>query len=292
MSLLVGVQETDQNAYWVAEQITASVPPRHRVPSQTMSAPTSRSSSPTFRSSSPTLVPSPSRALTSLTRHFLSTASTLSLTGPLNVLLFGETGVGKSSIINLIMGGDTAQTSPDGGTCTLTHTSYEVDLGTHNFKLWEVSSIGSMGFFRSFFKKWRLKKALKKLHRDEGVYLLLYCMRGSRAHRALLSDYKHFTDIVGSTAGPGRVPVAAVVTSLEDYPTNMDNWWTKNKDNLERLGMQFSSHACITSLPYDPNWTSAMRARRHQSEQAIRKLIHDSYRAGRTPVSSNLAFSS
>ncbi|KAG2153918.1 hypothetical protein DEU56DRAFT_878455, partial [Suillus clintonianus] len=270
-----GVQESHQTAYLVTEQITASVPPSPRVKSHIM--PTRA-----FGSSSRTLVPSsPSQASfsTAPTHHLFSTVSTLSLTGPLNVLLFGETGVGKSSIINLITGRDSAQTSPDGATCTLTHTSYEVDLGTHDFKLWEVSSIESMGFFRSFFEKRRLKKAFKKLHRDEGVCLLLYCMRGSRAQRALPSDYKHFTDIVGSTAGPGRVPVAAVVTSLENYSTNMDDWWTKNRENLERLGMQFSSHACIMSLPDDPNAPSAVRTRRHRSEQAIRNLIYDSHRA-------------
>jgi predicted GTPase len=204
-----------------------------------------------------------------------------SLAGPLNVLLFGETGVGKSSIVNLIVGRDVAQTSPDAETCTLQHTSHEVSLGGRRFKLWEVSSIESMGFFRALFLKWRLKKSYKKLYKDDGVYLLLYCMRGSRAQRALIRDYKFFTDIVGTTATvAGGVPVAAVVTSLEDYPKDMDNWWTKKKDVLESLGMRFSAHACITSLPDNPNAPPAMRARRHRSEQAIRSLIYNSYQAG------------
>ncbi|KAG2113734.1 uncharacterized protein F5147DRAFT_570888, partial [Suillus discolor] len=195
-----------------------------------------------------------------------------------NVLLFGETGVGKSAIINLIMGRDVAQTSPDAATCTLQHTSHQVSLGDRQFKLWEVSSTASMGFFQTLFTKWRLKKSYKKLYRDDGVYLLLYCMRGSRAQRALIKDYKFFTDVVGSTATvAGGVPVAAVVTSLENYPKNMDAWWTKNKDNLERLGMRFSAHACITSLPDDPTSSLAMRARRQRSEQVIRRLIYESY---------------
>jgi len=106
-------------------------------------------------------------------------------------------------------------------------------------------------------------------------------MRGSRAQRALIRDYKFFIDIVGSTStAAGGVPVAAVVTSLEDYPTDMDKWWVTNKDNLESLGMRFSKHACITSLPNDPLASPAMRARRQRSEQVIRHLIHDSYQAG------------
>ncbi|KAG1807744.1 hypothetical protein EV424DRAFT_226910 [Suillus variegatus] len=197
--------------------------------------------------------------------------------GPLNVLLFGETGVGKSAIINLIMGRDVAQTSPDAATCTLQYTPHEVSLADRRFKLWEVSSIKSTGLFGTLFAKRRLQKLQKKLYGDDGAYLLLYCMRGSRAQRALIRDYKFFTDIVGSTATvAGGVPVATVVTSLEDYPKDMDVWWTKNKDNLESLGMRFSAHACITSLPDDPTSSPAMRARRQRSEQVIRRLIYES----------------
>ncbi|KAG2153914.1 hypothetical protein DEU56DRAFT_428930 [Suillus clintonianus] len=212
-----------------------------------------------------------------------------SLSGPSNVLLFGKTGVGKSSIINLIMRQEVAQTSPDAETCTLKHTAYNISLGLRRFKLWEVSSIESLGFFQTLFSKWRLKKAFKKLHRDDGVYLLIYCMSGLRAQRAMIRDYKIFTDIISSAAGAQDVTVAAVVTCLEDYPVNMDNWWTKNKDNLESLGMRFSKHACITSLPDDPNASLAMRARRHRSEQVIRSLIDESYQTGRTPLNSCLA---
>ncbi|KAG2113885.1 uncharacterized protein F5147DRAFT_36336 [Suillus discolor] len=187
------------------------------------------------------------------------------------------------------MGRDVAQTSPDQETCTLQHTSHEVSLAERRFKLWEVSSIESMGSFRALLAKWRLEKSYKKLYKDDGVYLLLYCMRGSRAQRALLRDYKFFTDIVGSTAtAAGGVPVAAVVTSLEDYPKDMDNWWTKNKDNLEGLGMRFSAHACITSLSDDLTSSPAMRARRNRSEQVIRHLIYESCRIGiETPRSSS-----
>ncbi|KAG1812492.1 uncharacterized protein BJ212DRAFT_1369989 [Suillus subaureus] len=175
--------------------------------------------------------------------------------------------------------------------CTLQHTSHEVNLGPHTFKLWEVSSLQSMGFFRTLFTKWRLKKSYKKLYRDDSVYLLLYCIRGSRAQRALVRDYKFFTDIVGSAStAAGGVPIAAVVTSLEDHPTDMDKWWAKNEDNLKSLGMRFSAHACITSLPDEPNASPMMRARRQRSEQAIRSLIYDPYQTGtQTPRSSRPA---
>ncbi|KAG1732016.1 uncharacterized protein EDB91DRAFT_1152948 [Suillus paluster] len=199
----------------------------------------------------------------------------VSTMGPLNVLLFGGTGVGKSSIIRLINEKNPADTLPDAAHSRLKHAN-DVNLGGCHFKLWEISSIASMCFCRRLIAKWKLKRSYKKLHRDGGVHLLLYCMRGTTPQSALVRDYQLFTDIVGSTAGPGGVPVASVVTGLEGYPNDMDNWWMENKADLERLGMQFSAQACITSLPDDPNASPSIRARRKQSEQVIRNLMYDS----------------
>jgi hypothetical protein len=205
----------------------------------------------------------------------------------MNVLIFGETGVGKSSVINLIMGREVSQASSDAPTCTLEHTSHETSLENQRFKLWEVSSTAPTNFFRRFFAKWRMKKAYRKLYSDDGVYLLLYCMRNSRAQGTLVNHYKFFTSIVGSTTG--CVPVAAVVTCLEDYPKDMDHWWKENEWNLEREGMKFSEHTCITALPDDPDASSILRVRRQQSAQIIRSLICKSYQAGRAPIISGSA---
>jgi len=174
------------------------------------------------------------------------------------------------------LGEDLAQTSADAPTCTLEHTPYAISLQNRQFKLWEVSSIASMNFFQRLFTKWKMKRKYKKLFKADGVYLLLYCMMRGRAQGTLVKDYKLFTSIVGSSAG--RVPnIAAVVTFLEDYPGDMDDWWKKNEQNLAENGMRFSNHACITSLPDDQHATAVIRARRQLSQQVIRGLLCDSY---------------
>ncbi|KAG2357650.1 hypothetical protein BDR07DRAFT_357030 [Suillus spraguei] len=47
-----------------------------------------------------------------------------------NIVIFGETGSGKSSLVNLITGRQTAQTSPDATGCTTEITLHEHDVVT------------------------------------------------------------------------------------------------------------------------------------------------------------------
>ncbi|KAG1878199.1 kinase-like domain-containing protein [Suillus subluteus] len=190
----------------------------------------------------------------------ISQVSTPLPLNPLNVLLFGETRVDKSSIIDLIVGQNIAHAVPDSPHSMLKHIA-EVTLRGRRFQLWEVSSTALMGFLRRFIAKWRIRASYRKLHRDGGAPLLLYCMRGPSAPTAS-RDYQDFTDIVGSTS---YISIAAVVNGLEESLTNMDDWWTQHEGDLKRLNMQFSNHACITSLPDDPSTS--------QSRKTIRNLI-------------------
>ncbi|KAG1792870.1 kinase-like domain-containing protein [Suillus variegatus] len=170
---------------------------------------------------------------------------------PLNVLLFGEAGVDKSSIIQLIVGQNITDAAPGAPYSMLKRTA-GVTLRERRFELWEVSS--SISFFPRFIAKWRLRASYKRLYRDGGAPLVLYCMKGTSTPTAS-REYQDFTDIVGSTS---CVSISAVVDGLEESLTNMDDWWTKYKGDLIRLGMQFSNHVYITLLPDDPN---ALRSR-------------------------------
>jgi hypothetical protein len=179
---------------------------------------------------------------------------------PLNVFFFGETRVDKRSIIDLLVGQNIADTVLDAPHPMLKHIA-DIILRGRRFQLWEFSSIALMGFLQRFIAKWRLRASYRKLYRNGGAPLLLYCMRGPSAPTAS-RDYQDFTGIVGST---GHLSIVAVVNGLEESLTNMDDWWTKHKGDLERLGMQFSNHACISSLPDDPSTS--------QSRETIRNLI-------------------
>jgi hypothetical protein len=57
---------------------------------------------------------------------------------PRNVVVCGETGAGKSSLINLIAGRVVAETSPDAPPCTTIHPSYDVMIEGQSFRLWDT----------------------------------------------------------------------------------------------------------------------------------------------------------
>ncbi|KAF9231209.1 P-loop containing nucleoside triphosphate hydrolase protein, partial [Melanogaster broomeanus] len=164
-----------------------------------------------------------------------------------NIVFFGETGAGKSSTINLIVGSTAAGVSNDTNACTLDSTCYETTIGGAPFKLWDTRGLGE-GFIISLFKGRRsseveLKKFLRKRHEKGEIDLLVYCVRGSRARNALMKGYKSFCVITRQLAAP----VVIVVTNLEREP-NMDDWWKRNESSFRERGMEFDGHACVTTL--------------------------------------------
>lgn len=147
----------------------------------------------------------------------------------------------------MIVGQNIADEAQHARYSMLKHIS-KVTLRGRRFEFWDVSSTASMGLFRRSIYRWRLKASYRKLHKDGGAPLLLYCMRGPSAPTAS-RDYQDFTETVRSTS---CVSIVAVVNGLESL-TNMDDWWMKHEGDLERLSMHFSNHACISSLPDHPS---------------------------------------
>lgn len=192
---------------------------------------------------------------------------------PRNVVLYGESGVGKSSLVNLIMGRDAAKTSPDALACTTTHAPYDVTIGGQCFRLWDTAGLneGSEGTVPAAVAKRNLTKFLRGLNQEDGVHLLIYCVRGTRATKALRTDYKTFSAVIRDS----KVPTIIVVTCLEDFRPVMKEWWHKNKDELATYGMQFSGYACVTTLKDEPAESPDIHQRRAQSYEDVCKSILD-----------------
>ncbi|KIK77429.1 hypothetical protein PAXRUDRAFT_834986 [Paxillus rubicundulus Ve08.2h10] len=187
---------------------------------------------------------------------------------PRNVIIFGETGAGKSSVINLIAGSKIAQTSPDAAACTLTSQPYHVVLQSDQpFCIWDTVGLNEAGLVREDYLRAIEKayKLIKELDASGGVHLLLLCMRGGRITSAVQQNYKLFCNIFCEK----QVPLGIVVTHLENEPS-METWWNKNEELFKQYGVSARGHACITATS---GLDDVYLERYEGSRETIRELL-------------------
>jgi hypothetical protein len=132
------------------------------------------------------------------------------------------------------MGRDAAKTSPDALACTTTHAPYDATISGQHFRLWDTAGMysfmlkvlaqsgsmivssglneGSEGTVPAVMAERNLTAFLRGLNQENGVHLLLYCVRGTRATKALQTHYKIFSAVIRDS----KVPTIIVVTCLEE----------------------------------------------------------------------------
>ncbi|KAF9222622.1 hypothetical protein BS17DRAFT_735456 [Gyrodon lividus] len=193
---------------------------------------------------------------------------------PLNVVVFGESGVGKSSVINMIAGKNVTKTSNDAVGCTFCHQCHEVILNGLKVNLWDTAGLdeGTEGTVPAIQAEENLKAFLRQVTRRAGIDLLMYCVRGTRLRKALLRNYNIFYAAICRK----KVPVALIVTGLENYEGEMDSWWTEHAEDLVKHGMRFDAHACVTTIQSDH---PAIQSRLEHSRVELRKLIQENFEA-------------
>ncbi|KAH0827600.1 P-loop containing nucleoside triphosphate hydrolase protein [Lanmaoa asiatica] len=163
-----------------------------------------------------------------------------------NIVLFGETGVGKSSVINLIAGQQIAIVSPDTMRCTLSSRRYSFPVSGKVFHIWDTPGLeepemGAVGYMAAIEGALTL---IQQLAQQGGIDLLLFCMRGNRVTATTQSNYRLFHGVLCRS----QVPIALVITHLEREP-DMEAWWTRNLASMEKYGIKSAGHACVTALP-------------------------------------------
>ena len=188
-----------------------------------------------------------------------------------NVILFGETGVGKSSVINLMAGAEVASTSTNLEGCTLEAKEYSFTLpGEPSLRIYDTvglnePEIGVNTFFGAIEKAHKL---VTLLHDTGGIDLLIFCIRGNRFTGTMQRNYRLFSEFLCE----GKVPLAFVVTNLE-YEDVMENWWQRNEKTFGGYGIQSVAHACITAAPAR---VATLATKRAESLSALQKMLHDS----------------
>ena len=164
---------------------------------------------------------------------------------PLNVVLFGKAGAGKSAVINLTAGRPVAQVSSNIDCCTLDPCSYTIDTTTRQFHVWDTVGFNGIRDGHDMTRQAVLKavQLVRDLTAGSGVDLLVFVKDCGKLTASELNCYRLFEQFLCE----GQVPVAVVVTRLEDYEI-MEQWWEMNGDGLNVLSGNVIGHACITSL--------------------------------------------
>ncbi|KAG1741438.1 uncharacterized protein EDB91DRAFT_1081723 [Suillus paluster] len=132
-----------------------------------------------------------------------------------NVVIFGESGSGKSSVINAIAQKKLAKTSGDAAGCTSRHQRYKVNISGQEYALFDT---------------------------------IFWCI-AYKAPEPVVPLFET-TTYVYSTICRKKVPIVVVVTGLENEPV-IGNWWNTYGKEFESLGMPFKDHACVTTLVED-----------------------------------------
>ncbi|KAL4066435.1 hypothetical protein V8B97DRAFT_1979889 [Scleroderma yunnanense] len=158
-----------------------------------------------------------------------------------NVMIMGETGVGKSSVVNLIAGKPIAEVNPDIESNTTKTTKYSAHINSMTVHLWEMTGFNlpeNPGAKEVFALDVDLGSVLADA---TTVDLVLFCMRGSKVTRttkSMLDRIKNMFD---------QVPVLLVITHLERQKL-MEDWWNDNEARLTNMGVEGTGHVCVTGL--------------------------------------------
>ncbi|KAG2746409.1 hypothetical protein P692DRAFT_20670214, partial [Suillus brevipes Sb2] len=160
------------------------------------------------------------------------------------IVVFGDTGAGKSSLINLMAGKEVAHTSPGTQRCTMQWREHTISFGGEFYKVFDTSGLdnpqlGINEYLESVENAYRL---IKELDRRGGIDLLLFCVRAGRVTATLQSNYRLFHEFLCEK----KVPIVLAITNLE-REQRMEDWWARNHSTFDKYQIQVAGHVCITA---------------------------------------------
>ncbi|KAG6891453.1 hypothetical protein C0992_006712 [Termitomyces sp. T32_za158] len=160
-----------------------------------------------------------------------------------NIVLFGESGSGKSSIVNMIGECGTAPVGSGAQGVTLRSERYPVHFDGSQFNIYDTAGLdeadeGSVPKREAIVQLYQLLKSLQS-----GVDLLIFCIRGPRIKDTTYKNWRLFYEIICDR----HVPIILAITGLEHEEGDMDRWWLCNKGAFQKYEMHPNGVACITA---------------------------------------------
>jgi len=182
-----------------------------------------------------------------------------------NIVLFGETGAGKSSVVNLMAGKDIAETSPDMTRSTMHWKEYPMTFDKYHYKVFDTIGLEEpqLGIEEYIEAIVNARNLIMKLDERGGIDLLLFCVRAGRVSATIQNNYRLFYEWLCEK----KVPIVLVLTGLE-REEKMEDWWTRNEATFAKYEIKVNGHACITAA-------NKLDGRHQELYQQSRQLIRD-----------------
>ena len=118
------------------------------------------------------------------------------------------------------------------------------------------------------------------LQEKGGVHGLLFCIRGGRVSETLQKNYSLFHEFLCQ----GKVPLALVITGLENEQHDMDSWWAQNKAHIENSGIRSVRQACITTIK---GYSNVYEKRYIESREKMHRMLSELAFGTACPVDAN-----
>jgi GTP-binding protein EngB required for normal cell division len=167
------------------------------------------------------------------------------------VVVFGESGVGKSSVINMLLGATEISCGPRGH--TFEPTSFLLNfprdfLPNTPVTLWDTVgfNVDNTGIVPETEAIVALYKLLHELSNAGGVSLLVFVIRGPHIKESTQHNWTLFNDVICNKG----IPSIVVVTGMEGMaskPNGMDDWREENKETFTKYGISPTRYACVTT---------------------------------------------
>ena len=192
-----------------------------------------------------------------------------------NIVFTGETGVGKSSLINLLFDLEVSKTSNDILGVTGEGQRYIAVKDSNVYRLWDTPGFneGTFGSVSQHQAEKALESLLKELDSGDGIHLLVFCFRFTKTITTGLQ--RVYEAVLTSTRGID-VPVVAAVTHADEMRQTPEAWWNGTDHQRATKGMKFKAYTCVSTLE-DHDHPPA-EGRRNKAQNSMWQLIKTSAR--------------